>query len=170
MKETNSEIIDKIAGKGDGMTVPEGYFEDFALKMSSRLPFREELDKPVAQQTPAGNSRWLRVRPYFYMAAMFAGAWCLIKMFSLMSSAPSEVTIENYPSLSRALENEQFVDEYVIDDLSSYDVMEEYYYDETGEELDQEQTDAVEGDIAADQTVVEEPTYILPGSSTQENE
>lgn len=137
MKETKTDIIDNIARKGEGMTVPEGYFEDFAVKMATRLPFREELDTPLAQQKPK-NSTWLKFRPYVYLAAMFAGAWCLLKMFSLMSTTTDALNIENYPSLSNAIENEQFINDYIIDDISSYDL---YDYDmldsdrETGEDF-----------------------------------
>lgn len=167
MKEIKSEIIDEIAKKGDGLTVPDGYFDDFALKMSAKLPFREELDKPLAQQTSRKNSAWMRVRPYVYMAAMFAGAWCLIKMFSLMSPTPTEVTLENYPSLSKALESEEFVDNYIIDDMSSYDIAAQYYYDETGEDLYQPDEDEDAPSIEADEaSAQDEPTYILPGSNS----
>ena len=169
MKETNNEILDRIAPKSEGMTVPEGYFEDFATKMAAQLPFREELDRPVAQQTPARNSKWLRVRPYVYMAAMFAGAWCLIKMFSLMSPVETEVTLDNYPSLTRALENEQFVDEYVIDDLSNYDVVESYYYDATGEDYVQIDDEELDEDANTEtEAKADEPSYILPGSQDSE--
>lgn len=130
MKDPNTHIIDEITrDKGNGMTVPEGYFNDFAVKMAGKLPFREELDVPAAKQSKPRNSRWLQVRPYVYMAAMFAGAWCLIKMFTLMSPAASDVNINNYPALSLALEDEQFVDEYIIDGISSYDVYEDSYND-----------------------------------------
>lgn len=128
MKDSKTELIDEITRNGDGMTVPAGYFEDFAVKMSGRLPFREELDTPVANQA-SRHTIWTRMRPYVYMAAMFAGAWCLLKMFSLMSNNNVDVNIDNYPALSRALENEQFIDDYIIDCVSSYDIMEDSYND-----------------------------------------
>ena len=156
MKDTNSKIIDDIAAKGDGMTVPEGYFEDFAVKMAGRLPFREELDVAESHRKAPRNQRWLRVRPYVYMAAMFAGAWCLIKMFSLMSPAPQEVSISNYPALSLALEDEQFVDEYVIDGVSSYDIIEDYYLNGLEEETPAEDIAISEGNST------ETPSYVLP--------
>ena len=167
MKETKSEIIDRIAEKGDGMTVPEGYFEEFSLKMASSLPFREELDCPLEQQRQPRNSKWLRVRPYVYMAAMFAGAWCLLKMFSLMSPSDSDINLDNYPSLSRALENEQFVNDYVLDEFSHYDIIEADYMETVGEDF--LQPDEVENEdvphVNGSEQNSEEPTYILPGAS-----
>ncbi len=159
MKDSKSEIIDKIAADGDGLSVPEGYFADFAVKMSGQLPFREELDIPVAQQAPARNTKWLRVRPYVYMAAMFAGAWCMLKMFSLMSPSPSEVSIENYPGLSQALENEQFIDEYIIDGVSSFDLIEDTYLDSLD---DSESDEPTETDEPAATDEDSKPTYRLP--------
>lgn len=138
MKETNSDIIDDIAAKGSGMTVPDGYFEDFALKMSGQLPFREELDTPLASQSTQKSSTWMRIRPYAYMAAMFAGAWCLIKMFSLMLPAPAEVNIEDYPALAHAVQHdEQFLEDYIVNDISAYDVIDVYEDRYSDEDFDQ---------------------------------
>lgn len=139
MKEKTSDIIDDIAAKGSGMTVPEGYFEDFALKMSGQLPFREELDKPLSDQRQAKSSTWLRVRPYAYMAAMFAGAWCLIKMFTLMMPSPTEIKIENYPALAHAVQHDdQFLEDYIINDISAYDIIDEYGVIDLDEDSDDE--------------------------------
>lgn len=161
MKDSKSEIIDKIAADGDGCTVPEGYFADFAVKMSGRLPFREELDTPIAQQAAPKNTKWLRVRPYVYMAAMFAGAWCMLKMFSLMSPSAAEVSIENYPGLSQALENEQFIDEYIIDGVSSFDLIEDTYLESISEDDASGDADDEEAAPAA-APENEQPSYRLP--------
>lgn len=157
MKDSKSEIIDSIAAKGDGLTVPDNYFADFAAQMAEKLPFREELDLPAGRQVSPRQSRWLRVRPYVYMAAMFAGAWCLIKMFSLMSPSTADVSIDNYPGLSLALEDEQFVDEYILDGVSVYDIMEDTYYD-----TDDRDDEYPEDDIAAQADNPDEHSYILP--------
>ena len=138
MKEPKSEIIDNIASRGSGMSVPDGYFEDFSVRMASQLPFREELDVPIAQQKATKGNGWLRLRPYVYMAAMFAGAWCLLKMFALMSPGSNDINIERYPSLSLALQNdEQFIDEYIIDCVSQFDVVEESYFNALGVEMNE---------------------------------
>ena len=127
MTEKNFDI-EKHRPKGDGMTVPEGYFEDFAVKMAGRLPFREELDVPVEKSEKVVSSKWMRVRPYVYMAAMFAGAWCLLKMFSLMNTTSEELSLESYTVLSKAVQNDEFVDENVFT-LSPNDVYFDLYED-----------------------------------------
>ena len=65
MKE-ESTILNKF-GKEPGFKVPAGYFEDFNKKMLEQLP---EVEITEVDTKP---SLWLRVRPYVYMAAMFAG-------------------------------------------------------------------------------------------------
>ncbi|MDE5959967.1 MAG: hypothetical protein K2G59_07400, partial [Muribaculaceae bacterium] len=68
-----------MIGRKDGMTVPDGYFSEFAARMDSMLP-----DDRVTEKQPAVRTRWQMVRPYAYLAAMFAGIWCMLQMFHLM--------------------------------------------------------------------------------------
>jgi hypothetical protein len=56
------------------------------------------------------------------MAAMFAGVWCMLKMFTLMSSSESDLSITGNPALASAVCDEQFVEDYVIDDVSNWDI------------------------------------------------
>lgn len=92
----------------DGMTVPEGYFADFASKMAQALP------EKVSEAPAPKRSVWLRIRPYAYMAAMFAGIWLMMQMFSMIKSSASDLNIENYPAVTAALDNDHF-DPYVIE-------------------------------------------------------
>ena len=80
MKE-DLDILSKL-GKDSGFKVPENYFSDFNKQMMESLP------KPnlTPQVKP---SLWVRVRPYVYMAAMFAGIWCMMRVFNDMSGATS---------------------------------------------------------------------------------
>lgn len=122
MKESN-DILGKIKGN-DGISVPEGYFADFAARMTASLPERPEIEsdgKVVAMP----RTFWQKIRPYTYMAAMFAGVWCMLKMFSLMSSPADPLSIESYPELADALGDEQFMKEYVADELNQWDLIDE---------------------------------------------
>ena len=69
MKEDNDIL--KTIGRSDGMTVPDGYFADFAERMAGQLPQRPELAAMNVVAPPA--SLWGKLRPYVSMAAMFAG-------------------------------------------------------------------------------------------------
>ena len=70
----NDETLSKI-GRDPGFRVPDGYFDDFAKRTAESLPRR------VLPQAPK-PTRWQRVRPFVYLAAMFAGIWCMMQIFT----------------------------------------------------------------------------------------
>ncbi|MBD5268244.1 MAG: hypothetical protein HDS45_01400 [Bacteroides sp.] len=72
------KLLNKM-GRSTGMKVPEGYFDDFSRKMMDSLPAYPEAPRPQVL------TRWQRIKPYVYMAAMFAGIWCMMKMFHIAS-------------------------------------------------------------------------------------
>lgn len=86
MKEENI-LKDKI-GTETGFKVPEDYFDSFRTKMLDELP-------PVVKMRPVAElSRWQKLKPYFYMAAMFMGIWCMMKLFHTVSTSYSGDEIE----------------------------------------------------------------------------
>ena len=125
-KDASSPILSRI-NRRDGMTVPEGYFDTFADDMLARLPQRPELDLDAAAAAALTTPRtlWQRIRPYAYMAAMFAGVWCMLKMFSLMSDQSSLTPIDDNPIIAEAFSNDTFVNDYVINDLDDQDLYDE---------------------------------------------
>ena len=139
------DILTKAA-RNDGMTVPDGYFDDFAARMAASLP-EMEWEKPQPKVMP--HTAWQRVRPYLYLAAMFMGVWCMMKMFDLMRTDSSGLSIDNNPVMTAALNNDHFINDYFINegDISEYQLMQDLY--ETGfdpsvceEELTDEFTDS----------------------------
>ena len=104
--KTDNDILSRI-GKHDGMTVPEGFFDDFAKHMEE----------------------WNRIRPYVYMAAMFAGIWCMLKMFTLMAPGNVDLSVENNPMLTEALGDENFVYDYIVDDITDREIFDEMFDD-----------------------------------------
>ncbi len=107
-KKEYSPILEKV-DHSDGMTVPPGYFADFAARMEAQIPERTVVAPPAVRST------WQRIRPYVYMAAMFAGIWCMMKMFDLMrpeSASPA-------PILAEAFSDDNFMSDYYLD--NSYD-------------------------------------------------
>lgn len=125
-KELQDKVLDR-PGHPDGTRVPEGYFETFVLDMASRLPENDLERQPAVQLQPL--TRWQRVRPYVYMAAMFAGIWCMMKMFSLMRDTGNELMLDRNPTLTAALSNDDFVYDYVIEDYSEDDLLDVMYDD-----------------------------------------
>lgn len=121
----DKDILDKINRKS-GMTVPDNYFADFAEKMMQQLPEKQE---PIIAKPP---TLWQRVRTYVYLAAMFAGIWCMVKMVNLMgSSTPGTPAsfAQSEQILAQALEDETFIDEYCYDAVDEYGVLESMYED-----------------------------------------
>ena len=113
MKE-ELDILSKL-GKDSGFKVPENYFADFNKKVMESLP------EPVL--TPQVKpSLWVRVRPYVYMAAMFAGIWCMMHVFNDMSGVSS--TKSQIQAIVNGLDDEKNIDDLMLQEsLNEYDVL-----------------------------------------------
>jgi hypothetical protein len=109
------------------MTVPEGWFDDFATRMANSLPERPELE--TAPQKIVNRTLWSRVRVYVYMAAMFAGIWCMLKMFTSITSSTTDASMASNPILAEAFDNETFVNDYIMDDVNQWDVIDDMIED-----------------------------------------
>ena len=126
----DKKILDKV-NRNSGMTVPENYFADFAEKMMQSLPEKEEpiITKPL--------TTWQKIRPYVYLAAMFAGIWCMVKMVDLMGSntigTPSQAA-QSEQILAQAIEDDMFIDDSCYEDVDEYSLLESMYED--GYEID----------------------------------
>lgn len=81
--KTDHDILAKI-DRDSGMTVPDGYFADFASRMGSgAIP----ANRPKIAEAP--RSFWAASPPLCVLAAMFAGIWCMLQMFDMMGSGIS---------------------------------------------------------------------------------
>ncbi|MCM1004774.1 MAG: hypothetical protein NC402_00575 [Prevotella sp.] len=112
-------------GTQTGFSVPDGYFDTVFAKIDSDLP-----EYPKAQ-TVKSLSRWQRVKPYVYLAAMFGGIWCTMKMVNMMSNSQTEpVSLENPPAqIAQAMESPEVLAQVysepsvmVIDDFESTEI------------------------------------------------
>lgn len=119
---TDKDILSKINRKS-GMTVPDGYFDDFAARMSKKLPMHE----PSHGDSETKGSLWFKIRPYAYMAAMFAGIWCMLNLFNVIGSQSTDLSIDNNPVIARALSNETFVDDYYLYYMDESELLEDMY-------------------------------------------
>ena len=110
-------------GRMDGMTVPDGYFRGFAERMASELPDKQ----PAVVEMP--RSLWQKTRPYIYLAAMFAGIWCMLQMFATMggTGVSGAITPDNNPVLADAIENDSFMDDYYYMAVDEYDLYDDLY-------------------------------------------
>lgn len=114
MKTEDSKILEKL-GKNPGFKVPENYFNDFNAKLVESLPEVKitEEEKPTL---------WMRVRPFIYMAAMFAGVWLMMNIFSQgKSSATGEQRAANIRAGVAVEKNADDLMDYGA--VSDYDIM-----------------------------------------------
>lgn len=113
MSKEKADILSKI-GKDAGFKVPDGYFDDFAERVAKDLP------KPTL--TPIEPvTRWQRIRPFVYMAAMFVGIWLMMKIFD--GWGRQEPGMYN-PEILAGFENEAGIDYLLMSgDISEYDIL-----------------------------------------------
>ncbi len=92
-------------GTDTGFRVPEGYFDRVFSEIDAKLPEHTGL------RAAAPLSRWQRLKPYVYLAAMFGGIWCTMKMVSMMSdTGPEPVSLDNPPEMiAKAMSNPEVV-------------------------------------------------------------
>ena len=116
-EETN--ILNKI-GKEPCFKVPQGYFDNFKKEMMSKLPEKEIKAEPK-------TTTWLRLRPFVYMAAMFAGVWLMMQIFSDMKQANNKKLGFN-PEIANAMSDDKFVDDLMmVGDFNEFDILNELY-------------------------------------------
>ena len=127
------KILEKY-GKDSGMKVPEGYFSELNSRIMDQLP-PYEVRRSVPQL-----SRWQRVRPYIYLAAMFCGIWLMMKLFHSVSQ-PMSLSLDNPPeALVYLIERESdlpdmnmmpMIDDYMLEEdvVMSYDSFAEFQED-----------------------------------------
>lgn len=109
-----------------GLTVPPGYFDEFNTRMASSLPLQPwESEQPKLMP----RTKWQKLRPYVYMAAMFAGIWCMMKMFDMMRGEPAINGFSGNPELMSAINNDEFYVDYCSESLN-----EDYLYDQLYED------------------------------------
>ena len=114
MKQEDSTILKKY-GKDPGFKVPDNYFADFNRRMTEMLPDVEIT--PVDVQP----TMWQRVKPLVYMAAMFAGLWCMMSIFSHFTP---QGNMDNVRAVAEKLYDDKGnVDDFIMSGVSDYDIL-----------------------------------------------
>jgi hypothetical protein len=116
MKHDDSTILKKY-GKDPGFKVPENYFDDFNKRMAEMLPDVEITPIDVKP------TMWQRVKPFAYLAAMFAGVWCMMSVFSHFTGPAS--TLNSVGAVAEKLHDDKSnVDEFIMSgSVSDYDIL-----------------------------------------------
>ena len=115
MKREDSTILNKY-GKDPGFKVPENYFDDFNRRMADMLPDVEITPIDVKP------SMWQRVKPFAYMAAMFAGVWCMMSVFSHFTASGN---LDSVRAVAEKMgDDNSNVEEFIMSGaVSDYDIL-----------------------------------------------
>ncbi|NLI37197.1 MAG: hypothetical protein GX416_11910 [Bacteroidales bacterium] len=103
MKEEN-ELL-KLVGKENPFKVPEDYFDDFTTLLMDKLPEAPE----AIENMPV--TKWVKIKPYVYMAAMFIGAVLMVKAIHLVEGDQSAKSQKS--GVSTELTQDKYIDETV---------------------------------------------------------
>lgn len=104
------EKLDRLLGERrekyapGGFKVPEGYFEHMADEIVSGL------DKQQPVQRFVKMTRWQKLKPYVYLAAMFCGIWLMMNILHRVTGDGS-ISLENPPERMAQLMNTPEVQE-----------------------------------------------------------
>lgn len=112
MKEEDK--LQKIERTENPFRVPEGYFENFTSEVMNRLPEKEKLAATHKEPT-----KWERVRPWLYMAAMFIGAAMIIRVASTDHTTSVDRVVAEETETEMEYIN-MAVDNSMLDDYSLY--------------------------------------------------
>ena len=115
MKQEDSTLLTKY-GKDPGFKVPEYYFEDFNKRMADMLPDVEITPVDVKP------TLWQRLKPLVYMAAMFAGVWCMMQVFTHFTDTDS---MKGVRAVAEKLQDDKDnVDDFIMSGaVSDYDIL-----------------------------------------------
>ena len=114
MKQEDSTLFNKY-GKDPGFKVPENYFADFNKRMTEMLP-DVEITSVDVQPT-----MWQRLKPLVYMAAMFAGVWCMIHVFSNFTNRGN---LDSVRAVAEKLQDDKGnLDDFIMSGVSDYEIL-----------------------------------------------
>lgn len=128
--KTSHDNLDKLKEKNP-FTVPEGYLEGLTQRLMEQIP------DTVQENEPQEVTGWMRIRPFFYMAGMFAGLVLFFKLFFTMpdpnggkelstdSLLVQTGSVTDYPSFYTTTEEDQEYLDYVEEQYSAYLLEEE---------------------------------------------
>ena len=119
MKEEDT-LLKKI-GKEHSFKVPDGYFENLTSEVMNKLPEKEKVAFKEEH-----ISTWTRLKPLFYMAAMFVGAALIIRVASSDHKPAADdiaVTVAAMEADTEQVSDEMIdvaLDRAMLDDYSLY--------------------------------------------------
>lgn len=128
--ETKINKLEDLDKTKNPFKVPENYFENFNQEIMNLLPEKEI-------QKPQTVSLWDKVKPWIYMAAMFAGLYFMVNFLTknnqkeqIVSQSNQQNLIENLTdNIDQYWSTVQITEEEFYQYLESQLVDEGYYHD-----------------------------------------
>jgi hypothetical protein len=105
MKNNKNILIDEMS-KELPFTVPESYFNQFALQIEEQIGFKRSITKKV-------------LKPWMYVAAMFVGILIADQVFYTINQNNAARSAENYESYVLSQVDENSVADLYIDESST---------------------------------------------------
>jgi len=97
-------------------TVPEGYFENLTQNIMASLPQQDSLT-----QSPVTVTLWMRIKPYIYMAAAFAGIFFCLEFATGLNKNNQELSAQSDQTVIYSDEYiDSFLETAMIDDYTLY--------------------------------------------------
>lgn len=98
------------------LKVPENYFADFNQRMAEMLPDVEITPVDVKP------TMWQRLKPFAYLAAMFAGVWCMMSVFSHFTNTSN---LNGVSAVAEKMQDDNSnVDDFIMSgSVSDYDIL-----------------------------------------------
>lgn len=127
--------LERKFGRDLHMRVPDNYFDSMTDKVLTSLPEMAAIERHVEM------TRWQKLKPYVYLAAMFGGIWLMMNVFGRFMKTES-IDLDNPPQqiallMDQAAQSESFyVPDNMLSDMeiendvaSSYDSIEDFEED-----------------------------------------
>ena len=96
-------------------TVPEGYFDNLTQNIMASLPEQESIYSTTIKVTP-----WMRIRPYLYAAAAFAGIFFCIKAAVGINNRHHSADVAQETTIYSDEYIDSFLETAMIDDCTLY--------------------------------------------------
>lgn len=114
------QLINKY-GKDSGMRVPKDYFPDLEERILKALP-AQTVNRKAPELT-----RWQKIKPYVYLAAMFCGIWLMMKVFHT-ATQPMSMSLDNPPeALVELLDGGMDYDTHYLPYMPDFDIDDEEF-------------------------------------------
>lgn len=116
MKKEESHLLDSL-GKQPGFKVPENFFENFNTRLAESLP------EVTITETGQPTSWWVKARPYLYLAATFAGVWCIMQVFTHLSNTNAD-QMQRISEIAAGIPNDDNADQLIMNGVATdYDLL-----------------------------------------------